>query len=327
VSTVQEASATPEVKKVLADLRKTIQEKGHHFQVGTTSATGRPIEELAGTRRPPNLKQLIVEQNRRASAHLAANPRVAAARFRVRSAPDAPNASMPSFDWSQRNVVGSVKNQGRCGDCWNFATVGVFESMYAIRHGAVNLLDLSEEQLLRCNTGSTGSSPGTCCGGWWGFDYVRDGGLFGSNHLAYSSTTTRCLDPNSGLQSAPIPPCSDVPGARRYKAAAWGYVSDQDTVPSPDLIKHALCQYGPLICAVYASPAFMNYTGGLFDEGDNSEINHAVMIVGWTKDPTTGKEGWIVRNSWGSDWGDNGYILIAYGSNSIGLGAAWVEPE
>ena len=50
-------------------------------------------------------------------------------------------------------------------------------------------------------------------------------------------------------------------------------------------------------------------------------INHAVMIVGWTP------QGWIVRNSWGTDWGANGYILIAYGSNNIGYGAAWVEVD
>ena len=115
---------------------------------------------------------------------------------------------------------------------------------------------------------------------------------------------------------------------RIYKAAAWGYVDGADSVPSQDLLKQALCDHGPLLVAVMATPSFQaydpsKYPGGLFSEAGvvPGQINHAVMIVGWTQ------TGWIVRNSWRADWGDKGYILIKYGSNNIGFGAAWVEVD
>jgi cathepsin L len=311
---VLDAGAPAEVKVLLTALRKRIQEKKHRFEVGFSRASRRKLRELAGTVPPPDLKQRIVQQSQKRALHLLNHPRVDAERNRVQASPDAPNPAMESFDWSQRGVVGSVKDQALCGDCWNFATVGVFESMFAIRNGPQNLLDLSEEQLLRCNTESP---KGTCCGGWWAFDYIRDSGLVGEDHLPYTSGTISC---DGGAPSASVPPCANVAG-ERYKAVAWDYVAGAEGVPSPDSIKKALCDHGPVICAVRVTDAFQNYKGGVFDEMASGDINHAVMIVGWTKD------GWIVRNSWGGDWGANGYILIAYGSNSIGFGAAWVEVE
>jgi cathepsin L len=227
---------------------------------------------------------------------------------------------MAVFDWSQHGVVGSVKDQGYCGDCWNFAAVGVCESMYAIRNGLPNLLKLSEEQLLRCNTQSP---QGTCCGGWWPFDYVRDKGLVSAANFPYTSGTMEC-------PSSP-PDCSegDLAGFRRYQITAWDYVEGANqAVPDQSLIKKALCDHGPLIAAVAATDKFIAYKPGDYPDRVFQEpnigvdaVNHAIMIVGWTD------KGWIVRNSWGTTWGDQGYILVAYGSNCIGYGAAWVEVD
>ena len=311
---VQDVGAPPEVQKKLTALRQDIQQKNFHFRVGDSSAARRTLRQLAGTVAPADLKTRIARQRIVSSAHLAAHPRVNAARLKLQADPNAPNPAKDTFDWSQLRVVGSVKDQELCGDCWNFATVGVFESMYAIRNGPSNLLELSEEQLLRCNTESPQM---TCCGGWWAFDYIRDSGLVGSVNLPYTSGNISC---ETGSLSAPIPACGSVAG-RRYQAAAWDYVDGADSVPETALIKKALCDHGPVISAVTVTPAFQSYTGGLFDEGNTGPINHAVMIVGWTPD------GWIVRNSWGNDWGNNGYILIAYKSNNIGYGAAWVEVD
>jgi C1A family cysteine protease len=313
-SSVQDVGAPPEVKKKLTEVRKRIQQKKNRFEVGDSSAARRTLPQLAGTVPPIDLNDRISKQRIVSSSRLSARPKVEAARLKVQADPNAPTPTLAKFDWSKRGVVGSVKDQQLCGDCWNFATVGVFESMYAIRNGAGNLLDLSEELLLRCNTESP---QATCCGGWWAFDYIRDSGLVGTGNLPYTSGNIDC---SSGSLSAPIPACSTVSG-RRYQAVAWDYVDGANGVPDAALIKKALCDHGPLICAVTVTDAFQTYKAGIFDEGDNGPINHAVMIVGWTTD------GWIVRNSWGSDWGANGYILIAYKSNNIGFGAAWVEVE
>jgi hypothetical protein len=188
--------------------------------------------------------------------------------------------------------------------------------MYAIRNGKDNLLNLSEEYLLRSQNQSP---PGNCCGGWWPLDFIRDKGLVGADHLPFTSGTLEC--------GQPLPALGTVPG-RIYNAAAWGYVDGADDVPDTALLKKALCDHGPLLVAVMATPKFIAYKpgdfpGGLFQEAGvpAGQINHAVMIVGWTQ------TGWIVRNSWRSDWGDKGYILIKYGSNNIGFGAAWVEVD
>jgi cathepsin L len=309
----QDARAPTDAKQALTELRNRVREKRHRFVVGFSSASRRKLSELAGTIPPVDLKHRIARQRVESAKHLSAHPKVDAARNRLQADPKAPRPSLPAFDWSQRGVVGSVRDQGFCGAGWNFATVGVFESMYAIRNGADNLLKLSEEQLLRCNTHIP---QATCCGGWWAFDYILTDGLVGAENLPYTSGSISC---DGGQPSAPLPPCGNVAG-RRYQAAAWDYVDGADGVPDTALIKKALCDHGPLIVAVTATDLFQNYKGGVFDEGNAGPSNHAVMIVGWTPD------GWIVRNSWGRDWGRDGYMLIAYGSNNIGFGAAWVEP-
>jgi hypothetical protein len=186
--------------------------------------------------------------------------------------------------------------------------------MYAIRNGSSNLLRLSEEQLLRCNQENPRA---TCCGGWWPFDYIRDTGLVGAGNIPYISGNVSC---DSGVQVPGLQPCPNFSGFRLYRAATWDYVEGADGVPDRALIKKALCDHGPLLCAVNVTEAFQLYKSGVFVEHDPGPINHAVIIVGWTE------AGWIVRNSWGPDWGQNGYILIDWDTNKIGFGAAWVEP-
>ncbi len=312
---MQEAAAPPSVKASIRQARERVQANRLTFQVGFTSASTRTLSQLAGTRPPPDLKAAAALQNRVADSELARHPKLLVARARLVSAGVVADPTLAKFDWSQLDVVGSVKDQKFCGDCWDFATVGVFESMYAIRNGARdNLLDLSEEQLLRCNTESP---KGTCCGGWWGFDFIKDSGLVGNVKLPYASGSVECL---GGQLSAGVPGCDPSLPGRRYKATTWGYVSAANEVPTPAQIKQALCEHGPLIAAVNVTDQFQHYTSGLFDEQDPGEINHAVMIVGWNQ------LGWIVRNSWGPGWGQAGYINIAFDSNKIGFGAAWVEP-
>jgi len=257
---------------------------------------------------------LIATQQRIASAELRARPMVQAQMANV-SVGVSPSPGDTTFDWSKHDVVGSVKDQDLCGSCWNFAAVGVLEAMYAIRFGKEDLLDLSEEQWLRCNM-----SAFSCCGGWWPFDDMKRG-VVGESRLPYTSGTIRCVSPNPPRISRAMEPCPVGQGGRLYKVATWGYVGSSEGVPPTPAIKEALCQHGPLIASVRVTDAFQNYTGGFFNERAAGDINHAIIIVGWTQ------RGWIVRNSWGPGWGQNGYIEIAFNSNSIGFGAAWVEPE
>ena len=92
--------------------------------------------------------------------------------------------------------------------------------------------------------------------------------------------------------------------------------------PTIEAIKSAIIEHGPVWTAVYADRAFQNYKGGVF-HGTRTTVQHAVVLVGWDN-----SEGvWILRNSYGPNWGDQGYMKIAYGANAVGFWATWVELE
>jgi cathepsin L len=104
-------------------------------------------------------------------------------------------------------------------------------------------------------------------------------------------------------------------------------VRDDGGLPAPAEIKRALCEHGPLAVAVRVNDAFQAYSGGVFNaqdkacKGDGKCVNHAVTIMGWDDS----KQAWLVKNSWGTMWGEQGYMWIRYTSNDVGYGAAWVE--
>lgn len=190
-----------------------------------------------------------------------------------------------------------------CGCCWAFGTVGAYEGSYAVRYN--KYINIAEQQILNFANPSY-----SCDGGWWAFDYLVNNAVASESVYEYR-----------GAKGA-----GDVPTGR-FKALEWGYVSAADQIPDKDLLKQALCTYGPLAVAVNATPAFSSYQGGVFAENAPGQVNHAVLLVGWDDTQERGGGGsWVIRNSWGGSWGENGFMYIRYGSNKIGFGAAWVIP-
>jgi C1A family cysteine protease len=294
--TAREAAAAPQIRATLGQLRAQIASQNLTFTVGYTSALDRPLSELAGTRAPADLKAKMREQN------LLAKPRS------LQSAPRMAvpcSASAASFDWRKFNKVTLVRDQKSCGSCWAFGTLGAFEGSYARVENA--LIDTSEQDVLSC------SHDGSCNGGWWAFDYVESTGVAGEEDYPYTATDVPCR--------------TDVP--RPFRALTWGYVSQDSEIPDVASLKQALCDHGPVAIAVNVTTAFQAYTGGVFNEHDPGQINHAITLIGWDD----AKQAWLIKNSWGHAWGEtggfgteSGYMWISYDSNKVGYGAAWVEP-
>lgn len=308
----REAQATPQIKGTLAQLRGEIRAQRLTFDVGYTAALDRSLDQLAGLRPPANLSSLAQKQNALADQLLRIdvesrdeyakiNPRVKLPELVL-----ACNPGLAAYDWRRTGKVTGVRDQGGCGSCWDFATMGAYESSYLIRNGGSP--DTAEQEVLDCNPWDY-----SCAGGWWAFDYPITRAVGPEASYAYTAHKT---------------PCRAAPDT--YWAVTWGYVKAGGGTPSVAEMKQALCQYGPLAVAVRATSAFQAYTGGVFNQHDTGSINHGVLLIGWDDS----KGAWLIKNSWGKMWGSNcgygtdrGYMWIAYGSNSIGHAAAWVRAK
>jgi len=214
-----------------------------------------------------------------------------------------PQQELPvSFDWRKLDVCTPVKNQGGCGSCWAFAAIAVAESQYLVQKSKV--LDLSEQWLVSCST------AGTCDGGWYGgaFDHMID-------------LKDSCAQTGAPLEDAFPYEAKDVrctcPDGDRHVLTKWSLIS-QDV----ESIKLAIMTYGPVAAGIAADDMFQSYVGGIFDADAGTNVNHAVVLVGW--DDAQGDNGiWYLRNSWGAGWGEGGYMRIEYGCNQVGASPAW----
>ncbi|MBN1123590.1 MAG: hypothetical protein JXA82_01185 [Sedimentisphaerales bacterium] len=275
-------------------LQKRAVEEGWTFEIGPGGATEIPLDRLCGTI-PPATAGLLAESstNGPLSVDFFQNPVM----FHLPAA----------FDWRQLIPPLEIRNQGSCNSCWAHAAVGVVE--YAILLRQANAVDLSEQWLISC------SDAGTCeSDGWYGWaldlfladgtpDFCGQTGAVLEADFPYMQT--------EGFCQCPYP--------RRYFLDGWG------TIPKDiNAMKWYLYHYGPIAAAVYAGSPFQAYRRGIFNACETAPINHAVVIVGW--DDTQGTEGvWIIRNSWGVDWGEDGYMRIEYGCSQIGTLSNYVE--
>lgn len=204
-----------------------------------------------------------------------------------------------SFSWQSKCTP--VKDQGYCGACWAFAGCGTFES--AIRIWDANVRDLSEQYLINCDLTSMGCNGGYCPHYLW----VNNGAVY-ENDVPYQAIQGNCQPPYNYHEKA---------------LGTNGYF-----YPDDNTIKSMIYNYGPVwACVAAGTSNFMGYSGGILTTNEGSQIDHAIVLVGW-KDTLldNGSTGyWILRNSWGPYWGENGYMRIAYGMNLVGQGAVGVH--
>ncbi len=216
---------------------------------------------------------------------------------------------LPSaFNWCNLGGCTPARDQGACGSCWAFGTVGPLELNILIREGLPQ--DLSEQYLVSCNTDSWG-----CQGGWWAHDYHAwkvPPGDEGAGGVAESAL------PYVGADDACEPP-----HAHLRQIESWDFVADEWAVAPAVDIKRAIYDHGPVGTAICVNSDFLDYGGGVFQGPGCTAVNHAVVLVGW--DDEQGEEGvWFLRNSWGAGWGEEGYMRIGYNVSNVGFGANYV---
>jgi C1A family cysteine protease len=208
-------------------------------------------------------------------------------------------ASPESLPASYIGYATSIKNQGSCGSCWAFSSIGLLESMILKNDGIE--VDLSEQNLVSCNPYGWG-----CNGGLWACDMLVNPGAVMESCFPYTATDAPCND------SCPYP----------YQIQSWSFVDSQNVVPDTESIKQAIYTYGAVSAAIYVDSYFQAYTGGVLDicKKHCNRTNHAILLVGW--DDALGA--WRLKNSWGTGWGESGYMWIKYGCNLVGYGANYM---
>ncbi len=210
-----------------------------------------------------------------------------------------------SFNWRDSNMVTPVKEQAPCLTCWAFAAIAEFESKVLINEGAS--YDFSEQNLVSCDFYTTsGIYPSCSVGG----NPFRSTNFFTQRGPSLESCAP--YEDEDGV------PCNDTCAIIK-NLDGWQLIAND-----VDTIKTVLYRYGPVETAMFASdPAFKAYTGGVYEYYDSAMIDHAVLIVGW--DDSLGPDGaWIVKNSWGTDWGMDGYFYIAYDAALIGTMSSYI---
>jgi C1A family cysteine protease len=216
-----------------------------------------------------------------------------------------------SVDWVKKGAVSSVKNQGHCGSCWTFSAAGALEGAMVV--AGRKLVDLSEQELVDCDTGLLGGHG--CSGGnpAQAFGWVKKNGMCALADYPYV-----CMDQSSETCKGAI--CSkDKCKSPTLKAGGWftkGDVTDYGIVDSTiEALEEAVARQ-PISVGIEADqPVYQHYKSGVItDDACGQQVDHGVLAVGYGTEGST--DYWLIKNSWGADWGDKGFVKIARGKSA-----------
>ncbi len=287
------------VKNRLNEIRNEISTKKLSYTVGFTSVFNRPTNQLFG-----EINEMSLQEINSIKAEMLTK---SLEEFTVIADTD----GIPSaYDARDNGWVSPVVDQGGCGSCWTFAAVAMYESNYLKRNNA--LATASEQYALNCSSGGN-------CGGGLSYKVFR-----------------WMVDNNKNLKKESDMPyvgskgsCPSGSGGTNYYATSWTVLRPDGNISKiaePVLIKNAIMQYGAVKSSLVAS-GWSGYTGGVLDGYPSNygspSSNHAILIVGWDDS----KQAFLVKNSWGTDWGYDGFCWVKYGNFNIGRRAIVVTAK
>ncbi|XP_025017119.1 cathepsin L1-like [Tetranychus urticae] len=201
-----------------------------------------------------------------------------------------------TIDWREKGIVAEIKDQAQCGSCWAFSTTASVEGAWAQAKG--KLVALSEQNLMDCsydegNNGCHGGLPDNA------FDYIiKNGGVDTEASYPYTATESKTCKYSKAKEGAVISKYVDIP------------LRDENA------LKNAAAERVVSV-GIHAGSSLQNYKSGIYDDffcpGHLTQLNHGVAVVGY------GTNYWIVRNSWGTTWGEKGYARFAMGKNLCGI--------
>ncbi|XP_028800688.1 senescence-specific cysteine protease SAG39-like [Neltuma alba] len=194
-----------------------------------------------------------------------------------------------SVDWRQKGAVTPVKNQGDCGSCWAFSTVAATEGIHQLTTG--KLVSLSEQELVDCDT--KGEDQG-CEGGYMedGFEFIiKNGGITTEENYPYTASDGKCNTNKEASHVAEIKGYEKVP------------------VNSEEALQKAVANQPVSVSIDAGDGSFQFYSSGVFTGECGTQLDHGVTAVGYGV-TDNGTEYWIVKNSWGTEWGEEGYVRM-----------------
>jgi C1A family cysteine protease len=270
-----------------------IQQQGLPWKAASNELTALPRSErtkwLGLLVTPEERQRLEAEKNRVAAQEMAMRAMLVGAPVAV--------------DWRNNggNWVTSVKNQGGCGSCVSFCSCATIESAVRIKLGNSSYnIDLSEGFLQFCGGGS--------CGGWGltsGLDYAQSTGVTDEACMPYQPTNMNCANSR----------CSDWQNRLTKISSYTGYATT-------DARKNAIATIGPVLAGLAVFDDFFAYSSGVYKKtaGVSLAGYHCICVVGYDDN----QQCWILKNSWGTGWGDGGFCRIGYGQADLLIDTSWM---
>ncbi|XP_069678160.1 dipeptidyl peptidase 1-like [Periplaneta americana] len=288
--------------------RESMQQLVDSINTAQTSWTAKVYENFVGKTRSEMLK---ISGGKRSWLPHKISPARPSSRLQA-----AASTLPPAFDWRNVdgvNFVSPVRDQGMCGSCYAFSAMGMLEARLRVQTNNTLQVQLSPQDVVSCSKLSQG-----CEGGFPFLVAGKYGKEFG--------TVEESCNPYKGRDG----PCTGRTCLKHY-TASYSYVGGYYGACNEELMKMELLRGGPFSVSFEVTSDFQHYNGGIYhhtglgDFNPLEAVNHAVLLVGYGVDHTTGEKFWIVKNSWGTGWGEDGFFRIRRGTDEVAIESCGVH--